>query len=195
MRVGYMLKHKGISIDTEEINLREKDQFNPEFLAVNPNGTVPALVLDDGTVLSDSIAICVYLEKNYPQKPLFGANDTEYAQVIGWLHKIYVEGLAAVADILRNGSEFFIDRALPGKVNVAQLPELCARGKIRLDSFWALLDDHLADKDYIVGNQLTQADIDAYVVTHFSGWVKESVPQTCTHLNKWLANVQSILDE
>ncbi|NMP31538.1 glutathione S-transferase family protein [Thalassotalea sp. M1531] len=195
MRVGYMIKYKGLNIDTQEINLREKEQFNPEFQAVNPTLTVPALQLDNGELLTDAIAICVYLDSMYPDKPLMGSNKEEYAQIVGWLHKIYVEGLSAVADILRNSSEFFADRALPGKVNVKQLPELIERGKIRLAAFWQMLDEHLDGREFVVGQQFTQADIDAYVICNFAGWVKETVPQQCSNILRWLTTVKPLLDE
>ncbi|WP_448214171.1 glutathione S-transferase family protein [Colwellia sp. MEBiC06753] len=194
MRVGYLLKYKGIEIETIEINLKEKQQFTPEFLAVNPNATVPALQLDDGTLLTDAIAICLYLERKFPDKPLFGKTDEEYAQVVGWLHKLYVEGLAAVADILRNGSEFFEDRALPGKIAVPQIPALVERGQLRLQCFWEMLDQHLQNREFIVGTNLTQADIDAYVVCNFASWVKATIPEQCSNLLRWHQGIAKILD-
>lgn len=194
-RVNYLMKYKGISIDTEEVDLKEKAQFNESFLKVNPAATVPTLYVDDNCTLIDAIAICSYLDKKYPEKPLFGASDEEHALVIGWLHRIYVDGLAAVAEILRNKSEFFKDRALPGNLNVAQLPELITRGKLRLDAFWQLLEEHLADRNFIVGSNISQADIDAYVVCNFAGWVKEVVPESCHNMHRWHANIKAILED
>ncbi|PCJ45675.1 MAG: glutathione S-transferase [Gammaproteobacteria bacterium] len=194
-RLGYFIKYKGLDIPTTEVNIREKEQFSDEFKLINPSSTLPALVLKDGTVLTDTISICVYLDKYFPEKSLFGSNPTEYAQVIGWTHKIYVEGLAAVAEILRNESEFFKDRALPGRQNIPQLDVLIERGKLRLAGFWEDLNDHLLNHKFLVGEQLTLADIDAYVICSFAGWVKETVPEHCTNITKWHRKVLAELED
>ena len=192
-RLGYFLKYKGINIDTTEVNISEGEQFSDEFIAINPASTLPALALDDGTVLTDTIAICVYLDKLYPEKSLFGSSDSEYAQVIGWDHKIYVEGLAAVAEILRNQGDFFKDRALPGGLKIPQLDALIERGVIRTTAFWDNLNQHLTNRRYLVGEQLTLADIDAYEVCAFSGWVKQHPPEHCEALLEWKDTVAAEL--
>lgn len=193
-RLNYFMQYKGIDIDTTEINIKEGEQFSEKFVAINPASTLPALVLDDGKVLTDTIAICVYLEKRFPDKPLFGMNDAEYAQVIGWDHRIYVDGLAAVAEILRNQSEFFKDRALPGGIKIPQLDVLIERGITRTTAFWMALDQSLTDQDYLVGNQLSLADIDAFVVCGFAGWVKQSPPEHCKSILRWQKNIAAQLE-
>jgi len=192
-RLGYYLKYKNIEIPTTEISLTDNEHFSDEFKAINPDSTLPSLQLDDGTVLTDTIAICVYLEKLYPEKPLFGSNDIEYAQVIGWDHKIFMDGFTAVAEMLRNHSKFFIDRAVPGKVNVPQLDALVGRGKLRLDAFWEDLDENLQDKSFLVAEQFTFADIDAFVICSFAGWVKEKVPDHCHNILRWQQAVEKLL--
>ena len=193
-RLYYFLKYKGVDVPTTEVDLREKEQFSEEYKSINPVSTLPALVLDDGTVLTDTIAICVYLDSQYPEKTLFGSSISEYAQVIGWDHRIFIDGLGAVAETLRNQSDFFKDRALPGRVPITQFEVLIERGKVRLAAFWEDLNDHLYNRTYIVGEQLTLADIDAYVVCSFAGWVKETVPEHCSNITKWHSNVSSILE-
>lgn len=185
MRLEYFLKYKGIKIDTTEISISEGEQFSAQFKAINPASTLPSLVLDDGIVLTDTIAICVYLDKLYPEKTLFGANDSEYAQVIGWDHKIYVDGLMALAEIFRNRSSFFKDRAMPGKLNIPQLDVLIERGKLRAEAFWQDINAHLATSNYLVGDQLTLADIDAFVICAFAKRVKEEIPEHCKNIFKW----------
>ena len=194
MRVNYFLKYKGLELDTEIIDLREKQQFSETYTAINPNATVPALLLDDNTLLTDSIAICAYLERKHPEKPLFGQNDEEYAQVIGWCHKLYVEGFSAVAEVLRNGSELFVDHALPGLTPIKQLPDLVTRGQTRLGLFWTMLDNHLSERDFIAAAGFSQADIDAYAICQFATWIKASIPQECEHLLRWQKQVSALLD-
>ncbi|MFD2166654.1 glutathione S-transferase family protein [Thalassotalea euphylliae] len=194
-RLGLFLKYKGIDIETVEVDLGQKAQFDEGFLKINPNATVPTLYVNDDCTLIDTIAICSYLEKKYPANPLFGNSDEEAAIVIGWMHRIYVDGLSAVAEILRNKSEFFAGRAFPGNIDIEQMPELIARGKMRLEGFWTNLEQALAGKEFIVGSSITQADIDAYAVIKFAGWVKETVPSENKHTTAWFARIKQILED
>ena len=193
-RLSYFLKLKNIKIETTEVDINKGEHFSDYFKALNPECTLPALQLDDGTVLTDTIAICVYLESQHPDKALFGINATEYAQVIGWAQKLYMNGFLPIAEIFRNQGDFFKNRALPGQVDIAQIPELIERGHIRLDAFWQDMNEYLADKEYIVGEQLTLADIDCYVLCYFATWVKEKIPESCTALLQWQQGVKKQLD-
>jgi glutathione S-transferase len=134
-RVGLFMAYKGISIETINVDLGKKEQLMDDYLAINPAGTVPTLVLDDGTILTDAIACCTYLESLYPEKPLMGTTDLERAQVLGWSHKIFIQGLMAVAEMLRNQGDFFKNRALPGTLELEQIPALVKRGKLLLGNF------------------------------------------------------------
>ena len=113
-RLALFMQYKGIDIATQTINIGEREQFAQSYKAINPNCTVPSLQLDDGTVLTDVISACLYLESLYPGKPLMGSTPLEQAQIVGWDHKIFVEGLTAVAEMLRNRGEFFQGKGLPG---------------------------------------------------------------------------------
>ncbi len=192
-RIKIFLKMKGIDIPTTEVDIRAGEHFNDEFTSINPASTLPTLQLDNGTVLTDSVAICVYLEHLYPGKPLFGTTPSEYAQVIGWMHKLYTEGLMPIAEILRNQGDFFKNRAMPGKIDMPQIPALIERGKLRLDGFWQAMEEHLTEREFIVGKQLTQADIDCFVVCGFAGWAKETIPADYSSLLSWYNKIESIL--
>lgn len=194
-RVNLFLAYKGIELPTRQIDLRTGEQLLPEYRAINPRCIVPALQLDDGTVLSDCIAICSYLEELYPQKPLLGTTALERAQVLSWDQHIFVDGFLAVAEALRNGHEAFKDRAEPGPNNIAQIPALEARGRVRLHNFWRELDNHLKERDFIVGTQLTFADIDAYVTTDFGARIRERAPERHTHLQAWYQRVKALLGD
>jgi len=194
-RLDYFLKVKEITdIPSSQIDIRAGEHFFDEFKSINPASTLPTLLCDNGTVLTDTIAICVYLESQYPNKPLFGENSMEYAQVIGWMHKLYVNGLMPIADMLRNQGDMFKDRALPGKVNIPQIADLVVRGKLRLDDFWSEMNEYLTDKEFIVGKQLTMADIDCYVVCGFATWVKAQIPESCTALSQWHKRISKLLE-
>lgn len=184
-RLAMFMAYKGIELPTQQISLMEKEQMSDEYRGINPKLTVPALQLDSGEVLTEVIGICTYLEGLYPEKPLLGSNPLQKAQIMSACHEIFVEGLQAIADILRNANPAFADRALPGPVNCAQIPELVERGHLRLDAFVRAMDARLADQETVVSGALTQADIDLYAVVEFMAWVKASVPEDCQALQAW----------
>jgi glutathione S-transferase len=193
-RVNLFIRYKGIELPTQQVNLRESEQLSAAFKAINPRCIVPALQLDDGSVLCDGVAICSYLESLHPDKPLMGSTALSKAQVFSWDHQIFNDALMPVAEALRNRSKAFKDRALPGPQPIAQIPELEARGRHRLRQFWTYLDGHLQGQEFIVGDALTLADIDAFVIIDFAGWIKESVPQDCTNVQTWAERVRNCLN-
>lgn len=194
-RVGLLLKYKGVKIDTQAIDLMAKEQFADSFRAINPRSTLPTLQLDDGTVLTDTIAICMYIDSVYPDKPLFGRDGLQRAQVIGYCHQIFFEGAMAVAEVLRNKGEAFKDRPLPGPLKMPQLPELVERGNLRIGAFFESMNAEIGGRDFLVGDELSQADIDLYVVLGFCGWVKRQIPDNCPALQTWFASMKSRFGE
>ncbi|MEH6552035.1 MAG: glutathione S-transferase family protein [Pseudomonadales bacterium] len=182
-RLHLFMKLKGIEIPSQEINLGEpQEQFSPDFKSINPSCTVPCLVLDDGQILSEVIGICSYLEDLYPDRALMGNDSLERAQVISWDHRIYLEGMSPVAEILRNGNKAFAGRAMPGALAVEQIPELIDRGVKRLDAFFDIADAALEAREFLVGSGPSLADIDLFVLVNFAGWTKTSIPEHCTRL-------------
>ena len=174
LRVNHMLKLKGVELDYVDINMMKGEQFAPEYTAVNPSQTIPAILLEDGTVLSEVVAMLYYLDNEYPQRPLMGRSALERAQVLGWLHKIFVTGLMSIAETLRNGlAPGFENRALPGPLNIKQIPELTERGQQKLAFFFDTMETELSGKEFLVGNELTQADVDLYICTNFSAAIKQ----------------------
>jgi len=192
-RLGLFLAYKGIDIETTQVDLMKAEQLGEAFRAINPAGTVPALVLDDGTVMAEVIGICAYLEALYPEKPLLGDDPLTRAQVLSWDHHLFLAVFMAIAETFRNGNPSFEGRALPGPFKVAQIPALCDRGRERLARSWLALDKTLAGRDFLVGSAVTLADIDLLVAVEFAGWIKESVPESCTHLHSWLARTREAL--
>ncbi len=189
LRLNLFMAEKGIQIPTETIDLMTGAQQSESYRAINPMMTVPALVLDDGTLLTEVISMYSYLESKYPDKPLMGVSDEEKALVLGWDHRCYIEGMGGGADILRNSSKAFANRALPGPVSLPQIPELIERGQKRVAGFFKVLEDHLDGRDYMVGNGFTVADISAFVFVHFCSWVKITIPEECPNVKRWFDRV------
>lgn len=184
-RLDIFMAEKGIDIETTNVDLMAGEHRKEPYLSLNPWGTVPILILDDGTVMTEVIGMYSYLEALYPEVPLLGSDAVSRAQILSWDHRCFVEGFTGVAEVLRNSSQAFAGRALPGPVGYEQIPELIDRGRKRIHAFYKVLDEQLENKSFMVGTSFSVADIAAYVFVNFSGWVKETVPDDCPHLSAW----------
>jgi glutathione S-transferase len=184
-RLRRFLDYKGIEIESEQVDLGTGEQHGDAYVAINPMRTVPALQLDSGEVLTEVIGQCVYLEALHPEKPLLGTTPLEKAEVISWDHRLFLTGTMAIADAFRNAHPAFKGRAMPGPVMLEQIPELAERGKVRLEHFWPMMDAHLADNHWVIGDQFSFADIDLFGIIEFAGWIKEGVPEYCENLRNW----------
>lgn len=184
-RVRIFLAEKGIEIPTIQVDLRSGEQLSEGFRKINPRCTVPVLELDDGTRLTDTLAICHYLESLYPEPNLMGLDGREQALVMNWHEQVMTEGFLAGAEALRNFARGFADRALTGPKNFGQIPELAERGRERLAEFMGVLDGRLADSPYVALDRFTMADIGAYVCVDFAGWIKLPVLDQWAHIRRW----------
>lgn len=192
-RLTLFMRYKGIELETQQVDMMSGEQMGEAYRAVNPACTVPALVLDDGTVMTEVVGICHYLESLHPQKPLMGVSDLEKAQVISWDHKLFMSAFTAIAEILRNSSPGMVNRALPGPLDLAQIPELAERGRARLQHAWETLEAEVPAEGWLAGEHFSLADIDLHVCAGFSGWVKQKPPENLTRLHAYLGRVAAEL--
>jgi glutathione S-transferase len=167
-KVRLFIAEKGLEIPTVEVDLRARAQLDPAFLAKNPGATVPVLELDDGTRLTESLAICHYLERTYPEPNLLGVDAKEQALVLMWTDIQTFEGYLGLQEALRNGHPAFKGRALGGPVSYEQIPELAERGKRRAAVYFDKLEARLGESEYIAGERYTYADIVGYVYVGFA---------------------------
>lgn len=188
-RVRMFIAEKGIDIETVAIDLRSGEQFSDEFRAINPDCVVPALQLDDGSSLSEVLAICHYLEELYPTPALMGETPEERARILMWNAKVEQQGLLAAADAFRNSAKGLRDRAATGPVAYAQIPELAERGRARLEQFFWRIDTELAHSEFLAGDNFSIADISAVVAVDFASWIKVAVPDDASNTRRWHALV------
>lgn len=190
-RVRIFLAEKGLDVETIEIDIPSGQSRNDEYLKINPRGLLPALVLDDGTVLSESIAICRYIEGIAPDPNLFGRTPKDQAMVEMRQREMELDGLMPIAWMFRNTAPHFKDRAQPGAVpDMAQLPQLVERGEILADIWLERLNETLGKSEYVAGDQFSVADITAYCAIGFARWVKLAVPEGHEHTQRWHAAVK-----
>jgi glutathione S-transferase len=184
-RLALFLQLKGIEVDTQQVDMMAAEQLSDAYRKINPACSVPALVLDDGTLLTEVVGMYAYLDELYPEPPLMGSTATERALVISWSHKLFCGLMMAIASVLRNRGKAFVNRALPGPLDTPQIPEMVERGLLQIGHILPELDAHLADTPWVAGDNFSAADIDLLVAIDFLSWIKQAVPQECTHLLDW----------
>jgi glutathione S-transferase len=119
-----------------------------------------------------------------------GRDSRERALVIMWNVKIEQQGLAAVAEVVRNQSKGFKSRALTGPQEFEQLPQLAERGMIRLELFFDRMDNQLSVNKYVAGDAFTLADITAFVALEFAAWLKVEIGENRKDLGRWFEEVR-----
>jgi glutathione S-transferase len=184
-RARILLAEKGIPHETVQVDLRHGEQMGEAFRRINPQCTVPALRTDDGALLTDNAAITAWAEARFPTPPLLGATPLEKAEIASWNWRIEFEGLAAIAEALRNSAPAMANRALPGPVDYAQIPELAQRGLTRVRQFFAMLDAHLDGRAFIAAGRFSVVDITAVVAVDFARVVKVRLGDEHAHLLRW----------
>ena len=178
-RVKVFLAEKGISVPVEQVDLGKMAHKSPQYTAINPLQRVPALELDDGTVISESIAICRYFERLHPEPPLFGADAKDMALVEMWERRLEFHLLGPISHILRNSHPAMKEMEVP------QVPAWADANKPRVMDFLTLLDRELKARRYIAGDRYTVADITGMIAVDFMKPAKLSAPETLTNLKRW----------
>jgi glutathione S-transferase len=184
-RARILLAEKGIAHATIPVDLVRGEQLGQAYRAINPHCTVPALRLEDGSLLTDNAGIAAWAEAWAPEPPLFGTTPASKAEVATWHWRAEFEGLMAIAEALRNSSPAMVNRALPGPVDYPQIPELAQRGLVRLQQFFAALDAQLAGRDTIAASGFSIADITAVVAVDFARVVRIKPADDHANLRRW----------
>ena len=171
-RSEFMLDIKASDIpQTISSALHSIRDLKPKYLKLNPWGTVPFLVVKN-KVISESIAICKYLDHMSPSPSLFGSSPIEKATIEMFRRKVEFDGMQAAGEAFRNSVKSFKDRAFAGPGKIPQIPQLIERGKARTEVFFDFLNKVLKKTKYVAGNKFSIADIDAYVTLSFAKWIK-----------------------
>jgi glutathione S-transferase len=184
-RVDIFLAEKGIELPKVEIDLNNLEQKQPDFIARNPMMRVPVLQLDDGTCISESIAICRYFEETHPEPPLFGVDTLDRALVEMWQRRMELNLMFPVAMVFRH--------LHPGAA-VLENPQLAEWGELnkpRIFEVLEWLDGELAGRPFIAGDRYTVADISALVAVDFMRPSKLRVPESCANVLRWYGEVSA----
>ena len=187
------MAEKGIEgVEIIQIDLGDnRENVGEEYRSINPSCTVPALVLEDGTLISESVAICRYFEEIQPNPPLMGRDPKEKAVVEMWQRQVELQGYMPAGEAFRNYNKRFAGRALAGNDSYEQIPELVTRSRTRVERFFNLLNDHMESREFIASDVFSIADITAYVMVDFAGWSKMGINEDQTHLKRWYESIKA----
>ena len=181
-RVKVFLAEKGITVPTEQVDLGKLAHKSPAYTAINPLQRVPALELDDGTIISESIAICRYFEALRPQPPLFGRGAMEEALVEMWNRRVELNLYTGVSAVFRH-----LHPAMKDLEN--QIPEWGEANKPRVADFLALLNRELKDRLFVAGDHYSVADITTLVAIDLMKPAKLAMPDGMINIQRWHAQV------
>ncbi len=178
-RVRVFLAEKGIDVELVAVDIGKREHKSDDYIAnINNMGQVPTLELDDGSHISESMAICRYFEEIQPDPPLFGRDPVEKAQVEMWSRRVEFNISGCVAAGFRHTSDFFkeLEDQVPawGELNKSKLPER-----------FAWLDQALTDREFIAGDNYSVADITAMIGVDFARVVGMKVSDEWPNLARW----------
>ena len=181
-RVSVFMAEKGIECERVSVDIRAGENIQSEYLSKNPAGRVPVLELDDGSYISESIAICRYLEAIEPEPNLFGLDAIEIANVEMWQRRVELNLFLEIAGAFRNITGFFKDR----ETCVEEWGKVCAE---KAPKALTMFDDQLSNNQYLAGDRFTVADITLAITLDFAEMVKVAPLPTLDHITRWRANV------
>ncbi len=185
-RVRWVMAEKGIEdVELVQVDILTGEHKTPEYRARVGVPHVPALELDDGTTISESVAICRYLEALYPEPNLFGRDAREQALIEMWTRRCEF--------YLANPIMLSVRHSHPAlaALEAVQIPQLADYNRVAAEKFMRTLDRRLAEHAFIAADRFTIADIVAAVGLDFARLIKYRPPEELTHLARWLADCRA----
>ncbi|RFA30523.1 glutathione S-transferase [Alkalilimnicola ehrlichii] len=183
-RVRIFLAEKGIAVETVEVDLAKGEHMSEAFKAKNPMRKVPVLELDDGTCISETMAICRYFEELQPDPPLMGETPLEKAQIEMWQRQMEFYFMLPTGMCFQHTSGYF-------SAIRKTFPEWGERNREDVEKFFHYLNRHFAENTYVAGEKFTVADITALCALDFSKVNNVRIQPEQEHLARWYEAVNS----
>jgi len=184
-RVRIFFAEKGVPLpEIVPIDIAKREHKSEAFTKLNPAQRLPVMVLDDGTALAETIAICRYIESLHPQPPLFGKDAREQALVEMWNRRVELGLFAAVTAVFRHSH--------PSMAALEeQVPEWAEANRDQIDDHLWILELQLAGNRYLCGDEVTVADITAGIAIDFMKPSRISLPEDFVHIRRWHAELSA----
>jgi glutathione S-transferase len=183
-RVRVFLAEKGLKVPLEEIDIMKGVNRQPPFLAKNPLGGIPVLELDDGRLLTESVAICRYFEVLHPEPALFGTGAFEMATVEMWNRRIELALFVPVGMVWAHLHELT-------RTRIKQIPEVGEQSRKVVEARYRWLDEELANRPFLAGEKYSIADITLLIVVDFAKFNNISIQPDQKNLARWHQSVSS----
>jgi len=181
-RVRIFLAEKGIDLPETRIDMMKREHKSEEHKARNSLGQIPTLVLDDGTAISETVAICRYFEETQPDPPLFGTTPVEKALVDMWIRRIEFQVMNPVGNFWRH--------AHPRTAALlTQYKDFGESNKATYAGGLKWLNRELEGNPFIAGEAYSMADICALSTVDFAEWIGLPIPDELENVKAWHARV------
>jgi glutathione S-transferase len=182
-RVRVFLAEKQIQMPFEQVDIMSGVHKSAQFAGFNPVQRVPVLILDDGTAISESIAICRYFEAVQPEPSLFGRTPIEIATVEMWNRRAELNFFFPVAQYFRHTHPAMAELESP------QVAAWAEANKPRVAEIIRIFDDRLSASPYLAGEYYSVADITAMIAADFMKPARLAIPEDAKHFKRWYGEV------
>ncbi|MEE9374741.1 MAG: glutathione S-transferase [Rhizobiaceae bacterium] len=183
-RVRIFLAEKGIEIPLEPVDMLKFGHKSDAVTILNPFQRLPVLALDDGTGLSETVAICRYFEELHPDPPLMGVNALDKARVEMWQRRMEFNLLMPIASVFRHTHPAMKEWEVP------QIAEVAESNRPRVIKMLDWMNDELADREFIAGENYTIADITGLISIDFMKPSRLNIPEGMDNLMRWYQMVK-----
>jgi len=184
-RVRIFLAEKGLDVARVDLDLQAGESRTPEFRELNSLGQTPVLELDDGGVITESMAICRYIEALHPDPSLFGTDPRDCARIEMWNGRITHEIYGPIGNVGQHSLPFFATRR-------TQVPTFAEAERQVVPRKWAWLDAELADgRLFIAGDSFSVADITGMAASLLGEFLKIEIPAALTNVRRWDERVRA----
>jgi glutathione S-transferase len=191
LRVEMFLREKELKLETISVNVRENELYNEPYNSMNPFNCIPFLELENGTIITETISICRYLDEQSNSIKLFG-NDTEEQAIIDmWNRRIELDGFLPLLHSVRNKTSFFKGKVVPGtRTSITQSPEIVERGIEMFDILLNRIDPHLSKNKFLLGDKFSIADITSHFMFNLSNMLKIDFGQKYKNVYRWKSDLE-----
>ena len=191
LRVEMFLREKELKLETISVNVREDELFKEPYNSMNPFNCIPFLELENGTIITETISICRYLDEQSNSSKLFG-NDTEERAIIDmWNRRIELDGFLPLLHSVRNKTSFFKGKVVPGtRTSITQSPEIVERGIEMFDILLNRIEPHLSKNKFLLGDKFTIADITSHFMFNLSNMLKIDFAQKYKNVYRWKSDLE-----
>jgi len=191
LRVEMFLREKELKLETISVNVREDELFKEPYNSMNPFNCIPFLELENGTIITETISICRYLDEQSNSSKLFG-NDTEERAIIDmWNRRIELDGFLPLLHSVRNKTSFFKGKVVPGtRTSITQSPEIVERGIEMFDILLNRIEPHLSKNKFLLGDKFTIADITSHFMFNLSNMLKIDFGQKYKNVYRWKSDLE-----